>query len=106
MIGTVVSQRFAKLKVYTLNKLMIIDFFLQDIIEWLRVLIGKINIVKVGLNCSNFQFQNSCIKYVLPDLLGPTSDTKMRFFVEITLFLNLVEVKSILLRCTRFPHRL
>ena len=51
ILGTVIFQRNDKLKVYTLNKLKIINFFLHDIME----LIEKINIVKLGLNCSNFQ---------------------------------------------------
>ena len=54
ILGTVVFQRVDKFKVYTLNKLKIINFFLHDIIEWLRVLIKK-SFVKLGLKCSNFQ---------------------------------------------------
>ena len=55
ILGTVIFERVDIFKVYTLNKLMIINFFLHDIIERLRVLIEKINFVKLGLNCSNFQ---------------------------------------------------
>ena len=55
ILGTAIFQRVDKFKVYTLNKLKIIKFFLHDIIEWLRALIEKINFVKFGLKCSNFQ---------------------------------------------------
>ena len=55
IFGTVIFQRFDKLKVYTLKKLKKISCFLHDIIKWLRVLIEKINFVKLGLKCSNFQ---------------------------------------------------
>ena len=55
ILGTVNFQRVDKFKVYNLNKLKIINFFLHDIIEWLRVLIEKIGFVKLRLKCSNFQ---------------------------------------------------
>ena len=55
ILGTVIFQRVDKFKVYTSNKLKTINFFLHDIIEWLRVLIEKINFDKFGLKCSNFQ---------------------------------------------------
>ena len=37
----------------TLKKFKIINFFLHNNIEWLRVLIEKINFVELGLKCSN-----------------------------------------------------
>ena len=40
---------------YTLYKLKIVNFLFDDIIEWLRVLIEKINFDKLGLKHSNFQ---------------------------------------------------
>ena len=41
MLGTVIFQRVDNFKVYTFNKLKIINFFLHDIREWLRVLMEK-----------------------------------------------------------------
>ena len=55
ILGTGIFQRVDKLKVYTLNKLKIINYFLHDNIDWLRVLIEKVFFVKLGLKCSNFQ---------------------------------------------------
>ena len=59
----------------------------------------KINFFKDGLNCSNFQ--PLMYQVVLPESLGPTRDIKMRFFVEFNLFITLVKIKCILVRCTR-----
>ena len=72
--------------------------------EWLRVLIEKINFVKLGSKCSNLQPLMSQV--LLPESLGPTRDIKVRFFVEINLFITLVEVKSIVLHCNRFLFKL
>ena len=55
ILGTVIFQRVDNFKVYSLNKLKIINYFLHDIIAWLRVLIEKAKFVKLGLKCSNFQ---------------------------------------------------
>ena len=55
ILGTVIFQRVDKFKVYTLNKLKIINLFLHDIIEGLKALKEKIDFVKLGLKCSNFQ---------------------------------------------------
>ena len=105
ILGTVVFQKVDKVKVNTLKKLKIINFFLQDIIEWLRVLIEKIKILS-NLGWIIPTFYHSCLEYVLPESLRRTRDIKMRFFVEINLFRNLVKIKCILLHCTRFLRKL
>ena len=104
ILGTVNFQRIDKFKVYTLNKLKIISFFLHEIIEWLRVLIEKVIFVQLGLKCSNFQPLMYQVRFAR--ISGPTRVLKMRFFVEINLFITLVKVKLILLHCTGFLPKL
>ena len=79
-LSTVLFQRVDKFKVYTLNKLKTINFFLHNIIKWLRVLIEKINSSNLGWNVPTFNHSN--IKYILPESLDPTKDIKKRFSVH------------------------
>ena len=97
-------ERVDKFKLYTLNKLKIINFFLHDIIEWLRVLIEKTDFVKLGLKCSNFQPLMYQVRFAR--VAGSHQRYKNAFFVENTLFITLVRVKYMLLHCTRFLPKL
>ena len=93
-------KRVDKFKVYTLNKLKIINFFLHDIIEWLKLLIEKINFVKLGSKFSNFQPLMNQVRFARIARSNQIYKNAV-FFEENNLLITLVKVKRNLLRCTR-----
>ena len=74
-----------------MNNLEIINFFLHNIVKWLRVLIEKEKFFKFFLNVSflaNFNYVVTC-----PCRTDRYKDTN---FAEITIFIVLVTVKAAL----------
>ena len=101
VLWTVVFKRIYNIKVYTLNKLGIINFFLDNIVQRLRVLIIKLILSNFGWIVSIVSHLQ--IKCDLPVWDVPLNDIQTQFFLKSNLFMVLVTAKCTQLQYTKFP---